>query len=101
MGKHRNTTFDHARDELFSHIHRCDVLKANAEQQNDWLRETVEYLGETFPALTDRELNELRDIGQRFCQPPIPHGKSNTELTRDEWEDSGAEEEAGTAAVAA
>ena len=96
--RHANKTFDHARDELFSQIHRCQVLKAATEQQSEWLRETVDYLGETFPALSDRELNELREIGERFCQPPIPHGKQHTAVTRGEWQD--ADEPAGAAVAA-
>lgn len=87
MSKHANATFENAQNEIFSQIHRCQVLKAAPEQQEEWLRQTVEYLGEIFPALTDRDLNELREIGARFCQPAIPHGKQHTELTRDEWQD--------------
>lgn len=90
MSNHVNATFDNARNEIFSQIHRCQVLKAAPEQQDEWLRQTVEYLGEIFPALTDRELNELREIGARFCQPAIPHGKRHTELTRDEWQQPSA-----------
>jgi hypothetical protein len=86
LSNHANTAFIHARDELFSHVHRCQVLQAAPEQQSDWLRDTVQFLGESFPTLTDRELNELREIGERFCQPPIPHGKGHTELTRDQWQ---------------
>lgn len=88
MGKHERTTFDHARDDLFGQIHRCGVLDATPEQQQDWLRDSMRYLEQVFPELTDRELHELRDLGERFCQPAIPHGKAHTELTREEWEES-------------
>jgi len=63
--------FDRARDELFSHIHRCGVLKATAEQQAEWMQETVEYMAERFPDLGEKELEELRMIGTRFCSPVI------------------------------
>jgi hypothetical protein len=63
--------FDRARDELFSHIHRCGVLKATAEQQEEWMQETVEYMAERFPELGREELGELRTIGTRFCRPVI------------------------------
>ena len=63
--------FGRARDELFSHIHRCGVLKASAEQQTEWLADTMEFMGERFPELSQEELAELRMIGTRFCQPVI------------------------------
>jgi hypothetical protein len=94
MSRHGNPTFDSARDELFSQIHRCGVMKASPEQQREWLRDTVAYLHEIHPGLSDAELNELREVGERFCQPPIPHGKGRTELTRDEWEGAPPEMEA-------
>ena len=100
MGKHRDTTFDRARDELYSQIHRCHVLQAGSEQQQEWLRDSMSYFHELFPGLSDRELHELRDLGERFCQPAIPHGKSFTELSRDEWEDEAAEEGAAEQAAA-
>ena len=65
---------ERARDELFSHINRCGVLRATEEDQRHWMDETIEYLGERYPDLTDADLGELRDIGMRFCRPAIPHG---------------------------
>lgn len=78
MGKHQRTDMDFARDELMSHIHRCGVLKATAEHQAQWLDETMQYMAERYPALTPAELSELQQIGQRFCQPVIPHGADHT-----------------------
>lgn len=92
MSRHHDTTFDRARDELFSQIHRCHVLQATPEQQAEWLRDTADYLGETFPSLSDRQLDELRELGERFCQPAIPHGKGYTELSREEWQEEEPEE---------
>jgi hypothetical protein len=100
MSKHGDPAFDSARDELFSQINRCGVVRAAPEQQREWLRDTVQYLHEMQPTLTDAQLNDLREIGERFCQPAIPHGKGKTELNRGEWEagapddGEGAEDEA-------
>jgi hypothetical protein len=88
LGKHEKGDFDHARDELLSHIHRCGVLKASTEQQEQWLEETMQYMGERYDGLKKEELDELRQIGQRFCQPVIPHGKGHSALT-----DNGEEED--------
>ena len=67
-----------ARDELFSHINRCGVLQAAPEDQDTWMNETIEYLGERFPDLSDTDLGQLRAVGLRFCQPAIQHGAENT-----------------------
>lgn len=66
-----NKEFDRARDELFSHIHRCGVLRAAHEQQIEWMTDTVEYMAECFPTLTREDLGELRTIGLRFCSPVV------------------------------
>lgn len=84
MGNHRTTDFDLARDELFSHIHRCGVLKATEEQRAEWLEDTTTYLRERHPTLSEVQLTELRDIGTRFCQPAVPHGPEHSALTVDE-----------------
>lgn len=73
--KDRNKLKDRARDELFSHINRCGVLQAEDKDQEHWLEETMGYLGERFPDLTDVDLKELYTLGLRFCRPPIPHGR--------------------------
>lgn len=87
--------FDRARDELFSHIHRCGVLRATEEQQTEWMEDTVEYMAERFTALTREDLAELRSIGLRFCRPVI----DNVQATEVPAEDT--EDDAGTRAVAA
>lgn len=91
MGDHRTTDFDLARDELFSHIHRCGVLKATPDQQAEWLADTASFLSERHPSLSDAQLAELREIGTRFCQPAVPHGPDHSALTVDE-NAAGAEE---------
>lgn len=75
----RNQLKDRARDELFSHINRCGVLQAAHEDQEHWLDETMEYLGERFPDLADTDLSELRTVGLRFCRPAIARGRDEKE----------------------
>lgn len=67
----RPTALDEARNELFGHIHRCGVMQATREQQEEWMKDTIEFLQERFPALKERELKELESIGLRFCSPVI------------------------------
>jgi len=62
-------SFDQARDELFSHILRCGVLEAQAEHQKEWLDDTMEYLADRYLDLTNDELQKVRVLGERFCQP--------------------------------
>jgi hypothetical protein len=65
---------DLARDELFSHIQRCGVLDAEQGERDVWMKDTVEYLAERYPALSPPELEELNQIGHRYCQPAIAYG---------------------------
>lgn len=99
MANHRKNDLDLARDDLMSHIHRCGVLKADSEHQLEWMDETVQYLGECYPELTEAQLGELKQIGVRFCQPVIPHGKGNTALTVQEPAGAEAEESTGEMAT--
>ena len=62
---------ERARDELFSHIHRCGVLEAAAADQDVWMTETVEYLAERYPDLGVSELAQLKKVGLQFCKPVI------------------------------
>lgn len=73
--KYKPTTLELARDELFSHIQRCGVLEAEEKERSEWMTDTVEYLGERYPDLSPEQLTELSEIGHRYCQPAIPHGK--------------------------
>ena len=65
------TTFELARDELFSHILHCGVLEAAPEHQRDWLDDTMLYLTDRYTDLTESELNEVRVLGERFCRPVV------------------------------
>jgi hypothetical protein len=63
------TAFAQGRDELFSHILRCGVIDALPEHQKEWLDDTMLYLADRYEDLTKAELDELRVLGERFCQP--------------------------------
>jgi hypothetical protein len=98
----RPTALDEARNELFSHIHRCGVLGASEEQQVEWMKDTVEFLSERYPALKEKELKELEGIGLRFCRPLIvnaPAAEAETEVELDDDAEAGVEAEAETAAA--
>jgi len=65
------TSFEQARDELFSHILRCGVLEATADHQKEWFDDTLLYLADRFSDLTETELNDLRVLGERYCRPVV------------------------------
>jgi hypothetical protein len=75
---------DRARDELFSHVNRCGVLQASEEDQKHWMQETMEYLAERYPDLSDADLKELYTLGMRFCSPTIPHGRGGSASSEEE-----------------
>lgn len=89
---YRKTAFDAARDQLFSEMHRCGVLEASREEAEDWLEDTIQYLSDLHGSLKQEELEELRAIGSRFARPPIPHGREQTALNREDWQGEEAEE---------
>ncbi len=74
------TTFEQARDELFSHILRCGVLEAAPEHQKEWFDDTMLYLEDRYADLTPEEMGQLRLLGERYCRPvvarPAPVGAS-------------------------
>lgn len=67
------SAFDKARDELFSHILRCEVVGAKPEHQREWFDDTMEYMSERYPTLKEEELREIRNLGERYVQPVIQH----------------------------
>jgi hypothetical protein len=93
----QSNEFDRARDELFSHIHRCGVLKASEEQQGEWMDDTVEYMAERFPELGREELGELRTIGMRFCRPVIERTQDDEATSESEATDESVGAEAAAA----
>jgi hypothetical protein len=67
--------FEQARDELFQHIMRCGVVGAEPEHVEEWFADTIKYMSERFPELSEQQIAELKTLGLRFAQPP----KSRTE----------------------
>lgn len=86
MGKHAKTRLDIARDELFSHIRRCQALQGSKEEKAEWLDDTMDYIAERYPRLTELELAQVEVMGQRYLKPPIPHGKGATARNRESWQ---------------
>jgi len=85
LGKnHETTQLDHARDELMSHVVRCEVLDARMDDRHAWLDDTMEYMRERYPFLNEIEFARLEMMGRRFIEPAIPHGKGNTARNRPE-----------------
>jgi hypothetical protein len=80
----KENMLNRARDELFSHINRCGVLQAEEEDQRHWMDETIDYLAERYPDLSDGDLQDLYSVGIRFCQPAIPHGRKRYGFDRKE-----------------
>ena len=62
-------SFAQARDEMFSHILRCGVIDALPEHQKDWFDDTMLYLADRYEDLSEEELSQLRQLGERFSQP--------------------------------
>ena len=69
MGKEK--LLERARDELFSHINRCGVINAVEGDQRQWMDETIDYIRERYPDLSEVDLSGLHEIGTRFCHPAI------------------------------
>lgn len=84
--RHETTSMDRARDELFSAIRQCGVIDALEDEQLEWMEDTLQFMKERYPDLSSQEMATLKDLGLRFCQPVIPHGKAHTALTTEEQE---------------
>jgi hypothetical protein len=50
------------------------VIRSTEEQQIEWMDDTIQYLGECYPALRSAELGQLKEIGLRFCRPAVARG---------------------------
>ena len=90
---------ERARDELFSHIHRCGVIRAAEEHQIEWMDDTIAYISERYPDLTAEELGELRTMGLRFCRPVINRSQDAAPATDPESETGGESAESEAAAA--
>lgn len=82
--KHRKTDLDKARDELMSHVVRCEVLDAAMEHRMEWLEDTMGFMAERYPQLSDLQLAQLEMMGKQFLRPAIQHGAGNTAANRGE-----------------
>ena len=69
--------FEQARDELFQHIMRCGVVGADPEHVEEWFAETIKYMTDRFPELSEQQIGELRTLGLRFAQPPKTRTESD------------------------
>lgn len=98
-GSDRNVDAERARDELFSHIHRCGVLRSAAEHQVEWMDDTIAYISERYPDLTAEQLDELRTMGLRFCRPVIDRSQDSGPETDTETEAGGGTAESEAAAA--
>ena len=63
------SAFDMARDELFQHIIRCDVIGADPEHQAEWFTATMTYMADRWHELSPKQRQELRTLGERFAKP--------------------------------
>jgi hypothetical protein len=63
------TPFEDARDEMFQHVMKCGVIGAAADDQKEWFDSTMSYLADRYHELTEKEVAELRVLGERFIQP--------------------------------
>ena len=62
--------FEQARDELFQHIMRCGVVGSDPEHAEEWFGDTIKYMTERFPELSEQQIGDLKTLGLRFAQPP-------------------------------
>ena len=46
--------------------------------------DTLKFLEERYPELSNPELKQLEELGMRYCKPVIRHGKGNTASS--EWD---------------
>ena len=86
LGRKGPTLIEKARNELMSHVIRCDVLEAHPEDRKEWMDDTMDYMAGRYPQLNDIQLARLDMIGRQFVKPVIPHGAGNTALNRGETE---------------
>lgn len=93
--KHEKTLLEKARDELFSHIQSCNVLQATEQDQEAWMAETMEYMAERYPELSELQLAQLRMFGDRYVAPAIPHGRGSSETKEEEKEEETMEDDGG------
>jgi hypothetical protein len=69
--------FAEARDELLHHIMQCGVIDSDSAHQMEWFNETMAYMSERYHELGPDDLAQLRQLGERFCQPPKTQTQSS------------------------
>jgi hypothetical protein len=88
--------FDLARDELFQHVIRCDVIGANPDHQAEWFSDTMQYMADRWHELSPKQLTELRTLGERFAQPArtsVTTESENGDATEEAEEQAAGDEE--------
>lgn len=66
-----------------SHVVRCDVLEASMEHRMEWLEDTLAFMAERYPQLSDLHMAQLEMMGRQFVKPAIPHGAGKNAQTID------------------
>jgi hypothetical protein len=56
---------------------RCGVVGADPDAVEEWFGETMKYMTERFPELSEQQHAELKTLGFRFAQPPKSRTESN------------------------
>jgi hypothetical protein len=49
---------------------RCGVVGSGADDQAEWFKQTMQYMAERYPELSEQQIDELGKLGARFAQPP-------------------------------
>ncbi len=63
------TAFEEARDEMFQHIMKSGVIGATPDDQKEWFDGAMTYIAERYHELSQKQIAELRVLGERFSQP--------------------------------
>ncbi len=87
------SVFDLARDEMFQHIIRCDVIGADPEHQAEWFNDTMVHMSERWHELTPKQISDLRTLGERFAKPARVSAPAATAVAVDTDSDSQSEGE--------
>ena len=56
---------------------RCGVVGAEPGHVEEWFAETIKYMTDRFPELTETQIGELKTLGMRFAQPPKTRTESD------------------------
>jgi hypothetical protein len=62
--RHSKSDLDKARDELMSHVVRCEVLEASMEHRVEWLGDTLAFMAERYPQLSGLQMAQLEMMGK-------------------------------------